>query len=451
MAAPILFRSSDAGALTLSGTDGELITNVLDPCLTCRNVFTSTNNAGSTGVVDNTAKARSQATAVNAGTWLLFQTPATTDAAFVGLTQKFGRLTLKFGTAGVQATAVTLAVEYWNGAWTAVSGLADGTSGLTADGTLTWTVPSDWATVALNGITCYWVRLRFTAGTWTTNPLVQYATVLGWTQVYGPSSNTVVYQQPAGNMIFLNVQDNGASNTGGGSPTARDARPQGFETMSAINTGTNPWPVSVNATAAWRKSDTADGTVRAWVLWADDRTIYLFPAYSSSNYVGLAFGEFYSLVVNDNYRNMIIGDDAETAGTLNANNGQMPHAVVNTTCAGHYLDRGYHGAGAAAAFGKNSDSGFLNQATNFIGVMTYPNSADGRVFVAPIRVIETGTYRGRLRGLWAVLHPLAGFTDGDPLTGTGDYAGKSFVYIKTVFGSSNCAFAFEVSDTVETN
>lgn len=64
------------------------------------------------------------------------------------------------GTAGVTAGGVSW--EYWNGtAWTALAGVVDGTLDFTAtaDGlTVTWTQPTDWAALTLNGISAYYVR-----------------------------------------------------------------------------------------------------------------------------------------------------------------------------------------------------------------------------------------------------------------------------------------------------
>lgn len=54
----------------------------------------------------------------------------------------------------VNAVVSSLTVQYWNGAWTAVSGLTDGTASGGATfaqaGNITWTVPSDWTAVYAN-------------------------------------------------------------------------------------------------------------------------------------------------------------------------------------------------------------------------------------------------------------------------------------------------------------
>jgi len=69
-----------------------------------------------------------------------------------------------------------LAFEYWNGsAWTAVSGLSDGSSNFTVSGypEITWTLPSDWAKTTVNGKNYYWFRIRITDVTGITIGAVQ--------------------------------------------------------------------------------------------------------------------------------------------------------------------------------------------------------------------------------------------------------------------------------------
>jgi hypothetical protein len=458
MAAPILFRSTDSGASTLAGVAGELLT-VLNACLICRMVFTSTDLAGTTGLVDNTTKARSQSTGANAGTWLPFQTGtpgAATDACFIGMTAKFGRAKFSLSTPGTSVAGFT--VEYWNGsAWTAVAGLADGTSGLTASGTITWTIPSDWATTALNGITVYWIRLRYTS--YSVMPIVQYCTVTGWTQKYGPTSNEIAYQQGGGNTFFLDIEDNGASNTqgGAGAPTARDARVYGYETMSAVKVGTQMTPAT-GTISVWRKSASADATTRPWVVAADDRTVYLFAfaGDTSTPYTAAGAGEFYSMLPADPYRFMVLSNVAETAGALSTANQLMANLVGSiTTQTGKYAMRNYLGIGVPIAISLLGDARFGNNGISWAGAIQYPNGPDGGMWVVPIVVAELSllNIRGRLRGLSYPAQATLNFTDGDTVAGANAYAGKTFLCLKPTVSSVGITgiFLVETSDTWETN
>ncbi len=65
----------------------------------------------------------------------------------------------------VNAESATLDVEYYNGsAWTDVSGDSDGTDSggatLAQDGLYAWTVPTDIAETAINGISLTWIRFK---------------------------------------------------------------------------------------------------------------------------------------------------------------------------------------------------------------------------------------------------------------------------------------------------
>lgn len=65
--------------------------------------------------------------------------------------------------------SITLNWEYWNGSTWAALSVHDETSGftLTGYGLVSWHVPSDWATTAVNGVTGYWVRVNCSAKTGT--------------------------------------------------------------------------------------------------------------------------------------------------------------------------------------------------------------------------------------------------------------------------------------------
>ena len=70
--------------------------------------------------------------------------------------------------ANVNGNAATLTVQYWNGsAWTAVSGLSDGTSAggvtLAQDGDVTFDEPTSWQACTISGVRAFWLRLSVSA------------------------------------------------------------------------------------------------------------------------------------------------------------------------------------------------------------------------------------------------------------------------------------------------
>jgi len=94
---------------------------------------------------------------------LLPAIPVVGDAYYFGWFVPQSGFTLNIGTQGDGTWTITW--EYYNGGWVALGGVSDGTSGFTLSGScdISWTLPADWATVAVNGSTLYWVRARVSA------------------------------------------------------------------------------------------------------------------------------------------------------------------------------------------------------------------------------------------------------------------------------------------------
>lgn len=106
---------------------------------------------------------------------------AVEDNLYIGYRSKFGLVKINTGTAAVGGGTTTW--EYWNGsAWTALSGVTDGTTDFTVTGSqdVTWTMPTDWAAKSVNGTgAIFYVRARLDAGSFSTEPLITQ----GWVGV----------------------------------------------------------------------------------------------------------------------------------------------------------------------------------------------------------------------------------------------------------------------------
>jgi hypothetical protein len=115
--------------------------------------------------------------------WEIFPaSEVATDYVAIGFRQPFKKVIFDNagGTAGTDGGSLAAQWEYWNGAWTALTGVSDGTAagGLpftitAADGQLlTFTVPTDWAPNSINGSAIlYYIRCTITAGTYGVNPV----------------------------------------------------------------------------------------------------------------------------------------------------------------------------------------------------------------------------------------------------------------------------------------
>lgn len=92
---------------------------------------------------------------------LLPATPVAGDAYYFGHAEEFSRI--KIDVTDGNGTGSTITWEYWNGAWTALSDVVDGTNNFetVAENIVSWTLPGDWATTTINSQGPYkYVRAR---------------------------------------------------------------------------------------------------------------------------------------------------------------------------------------------------------------------------------------------------------------------------------------------------
>lgn len=275
----------------------------------------------------------------------------------------------------------------------------------------------------------------------------------GWTKPF-TGTNKAAFRQGAGsNQFYYRVQDD-AGGTGG----AKEALIRGAESMSDVDTPTNPFPTAAqivltsNSLVA-RKSVTADATARPWIVAADSRTCYVFMLSGdvSNAYQAFMLGEFYSTLAGDGYRAMIVGRTTENAGSAGSEAMQNQNAIMAVT-AGHFAARSYTGVAGAITLNKHGDPGKGGSSTTLLGSIPYPNPEDNSLYLAPISISEvaTVTLRGRMRGWWQWLHVNTAVSDGDTFNGTGDLAGKTFMIIKGAV-SPTINYIIETSNTLETN
>jgi hypothetical protein len=108
---------------------------------------------------------------------LMPASPVVGDAYIFGHHEQFGQLKLDITTLG---TGGTITWEYWNGAWTALSGVTDGTNSFANSGIniVSWTIPGDWATSTINGQgPFFYMRARFSSGTFSASPKARRVTL----------------------------------------------------------------------------------------------------------------------------------------------------------------------------------------------------------------------------------------------------------------------------------
>lgn len=275
----------------------------------------------------------------------------------------------------------------------------------------------------------------------------------GWTKPYTAASKAV-FRAGGGTQFYLDVDD-----AGPGVGTFKEARMRGYETMTAVATGTGPFPTAAQLSTGiiCRKSATADATARAWILIADDKTFYLFvlTGDSAGVYFAFGFGDFYSTLSGDAYRCMINGRASENVATATTENLDKVQYGGNTFTAstGFYVSRAYTGAGGALAMVKQGDNQLFagTSEAGMSGSLPFPNSTDGGYYITRVPISEPSgrTRRGWLRGFWHFGHAVGSVVDTDTITGSGDLAGRSFLIIKS--GGNSSVYVIETSNTWDTS
>lgn len=269
----------------------------------------------------------------------------------------------------------------------------------------------------------------------------------GWTSPYYDSaSKTRVFKTAGSPSAYLQVLDNGQSAGG-----LKEARLFGWETMSAYNAGAGQFPTTAQRANGYciRKSATADTTARAWWVLADDRRFYFFVTSGDlANTVFMAlFGAFQSYKPGDNYAFAISGRLVENVATYTATQELCNYRYPSIATTGSlYLARSYTGVGGSVAGGQLTDSAkAASTAGAFSGAagITFPNPADGGLYLAKTYINETNVARGELPGIWNALHARP-INHLDTFTGTEGLSGRDFLCLWTTTGG---CVVLETSDT----
>jgi hypothetical protein len=265
---------------------------------------------------------------------------------------------------------------------------------------------------------------------------------LGWTKAF-TGTNLASYKQPVSttNSFYLDVDNSTAGASG-----SWYAKVRGYETMTAVGTGTNPFPtVAQLATMYWEHSqETLSATSVQWMVVGTNKMFYLWIKMISTDINApngdfgdmYCFGDMTSFRAGDAYNTMIMGKINRQTVTTQSSFAIDVTTNVGAATSGHYITRSFTQNGASVTCGKTTDNakgnaqlgiGFGNSTA-----LLYPNNPDGGLYMAPIWIHEDSTraLRGVLPGLWAPLHNKPLVTH-DTFPGTGNLAGKSFEALTT--------------------
>lgn len=143
----------------------------------------------------------------------------------------------------------------------------------------------------------------------------------GWQKVYS-GTNIAVYrsQDVTGTRMYLRVDDTGTTN----------ARVVGYESMTDVNTGVKPFPLSVQISGGgyWPKSSAAGSTARAWTVIADSRSFWIHTQTSASTGLsGSVFGfdDFTSYKSGDPFACALWANNADQASSSSISQYQVEY------------------------------------------------------------------------------------------------------------------------------
>jgi uncharacterized phage protein gp47/JayE len=124
------------------------------------------------------------------------------DAFYLGGNRRFTEIYIDVASAG---SGLSASWQYLNsaGSWASLPITLDQTNNGQQSGTVSWTLPSDWAQGTVNGTTAFWIRLVATSSSVTTMPTWYQVLSLdpppGYAYVY-------VYTQAGASNVFQNLQ-----------------------------------------------------------------------------------------------------------------------------------------------------------------------------------------------------------------------------------------------------
>ncbi|MCK5681677.1 hypothetical protein KAI46_12790, partial [bacterium] len=236
---------------------------------------------------------------------------------------------------------------------------------------------------------------------------------------------------------------------------------KGYESMTDIDTGINPFPYSAaDDQWYWWYKSLDETTPLRWAVIADDRFVYIWwnrDSATNSTYGRLnAFGDFNSYLSADVWNFIVTGETSVTDERFQSMLVTSPKPYTPGAAlldSGVSLARDLQGIGAGLASG----AAFVMQSSiddhycipaGYSGV-SFPSWVTGGAIISPIDLIEvfggTNLLRGRCPGLYSPFHdrPYSGI-ESEIVQGVGDYADTCFLSLPMAGGVQGGGNSFYV-------
>ena len=205
----------------------------------------------------------------------------------------------------------------------------------------------------------------------------------GWVKAFS-GTNLAAYRSadPASTGVYLWVDDS----------DARFAKVRGYEAMTAIDAGTNPFPTLAQyalSNFTWAKSNAADASSRKWGFCGDGRMMHVPIAFLSNTPSLSAFHRFGDLVAHDPADVWACEIIAHTSSAPNGTYAGM-YAALHTPANSQGSSRPRDALGNYA---PSARAGACH--VTMVGEDAY---ASDQIFASPIVALDSTTTTSRLRG-----------------------------------------------------
>lgn len=274
----------------------------------------------------------------------------------------------------------------------------------------------------------------------------------GWTKPYTGANIAVFRQGAGGNGRYIRVWN---ARTGDDPATyCMTANVRGYEAMTAVSTGTNPFPTTTQSNsngllvrvACSSPSYPTGWIVRATSNWFDVLVFTGFTPPRGANSAPVAdsylsFGAFPSLKSGDTYNDFILAEANDSYHCY-------PHVGFSSTYLA-YVSRNDLGVVGAKAAVLVPLSGCRE---NMMGTggpsdFPYPNRVNNSVDLFQYALHSEGYFRGVLPGVWGSAHGVTAIGFGNTFSGIAPVAGRTFEVIAASVASTDIGMILETSDT----
>lgn len=274
----------------------------------------------------------------------------------------------------------------------------------------------------------------------------------GWTKPFTGSNIAVFRQGAGGNGRYIRVWN---ARTGDDPTTyCMTANVRGYEAMTAVSTGTGPFPTAAQSNSNGlmvRVAQTSPAYPAGWIVratssWFD---VLVFTGYTpprgansapvADSYLG--FGAFPSLKSGDTYNDFILAE---------ANNSYHLSPNVGTTGTfSAYVSRNDLGTVGAkiANLIPLSGCGESAMGTGSPSSFPYPNRVNSSVDLFQYALHCDGYFRGVLPGVWGSAHGTQVIGYGNTFSGIAPLAGRTFEVISVSAAATDIGMILETSDT----